>query len=235
MRLGACPMQSSWWNWSTNFSGHMLAPTYSRRSGNQWADELTHPEPAGFCPTLKVDLIPNLPWFPNSWNPRTLQYGHTRRPTRNLWGQGGCADSRIFLIPCGCLRSCPEGRVWILELCLVWSLYGRAGHIGSPLHTGLFRCLILGSRLKTDMFWNQNFGTSLLTGKNLLLSPFIPIFWCMQTETLRQIVFGSYIWLSQCEFGHFLWTKPRYFICDDDTMWNWHVMPNPGRKDSCNH
>ena len=27
-------------------AGHMLAHTHSRRSDNQWADELTHPEPA---------------------------------------------------------------------------------------------------------------------------------------------------------------------------------------------
>ena len=36
----------------------MLAPTHSRRDDNKWADELTHPEPQGFDPTLRVDLAP---------------------------------------------------------------------------------------------------------------------------------------------------------------------------------
>ena len=39
-------------------AGHMLAPTHSRRDDNQWADELTHPEPQGFDPALRVDLTP---------------------------------------------------------------------------------------------------------------------------------------------------------------------------------
>ena len=29
-------------------AGHMLAPTHSRRDDNQWADELTHPEPGSW-------------------------------------------------------------------------------------------------------------------------------------------------------------------------------------------
>lgn len=33
---------------------------HPRRDDNQWADELTHPNPKGFCPTLKVDLSPFL-------------------------------------------------------------------------------------------------------------------------------------------------------------------------------
>ena len=37
-------------------AGHMLAPTHSKRDDNQWADELTHPNPKGFCPSLKVDI-----------------------------------------------------------------------------------------------------------------------------------------------------------------------------------
>ena len=36
----------------------MLAPTHSRRDDNQWADELTHPEPQGFDPALRMDLTP---------------------------------------------------------------------------------------------------------------------------------------------------------------------------------
>ena len=39
-------------------AGHMLAPTHSRRDDNQWADELTHPDPQGFDPALRVDLTP---------------------------------------------------------------------------------------------------------------------------------------------------------------------------------
>ena len=39
-------------------AGHMLAPSHSRRDDNQWADELTHPDPKGFDPALKVDLTP---------------------------------------------------------------------------------------------------------------------------------------------------------------------------------
>ena len=39
-------------------AGHMLAPTHSRRDDNKWADELTHPEPQGFDPILRVDLAP---------------------------------------------------------------------------------------------------------------------------------------------------------------------------------
>ena len=39
-------------------AGHMLAPTHSKRTENQWADELTHPNPSGFCPSLKVDIAP---------------------------------------------------------------------------------------------------------------------------------------------------------------------------------
>ena len=39
-------------------AGHMLAPAHSRRDDNQWADELTHPNPKGFDPALRVDLTP---------------------------------------------------------------------------------------------------------------------------------------------------------------------------------
>ena len=39
-------------------AGHMLAPAHSRRDDNQWADELTHPNPQGFDPALRVDLTP---------------------------------------------------------------------------------------------------------------------------------------------------------------------------------
>eukprot|EP00434_Breviolum_minutum_P024420 symbB.v1.2.021567.t1/scaffold1869.1/size97865/1 len=34
-------------------AGHMLAPAHSRRDDNQWADELTHPNPQGFDPALR--------------------------------------------------------------------------------------------------------------------------------------------------------------------------------------
>ena len=37
-------------------AGHMLAPTHSKRDDNKWADELTHPNPRGFSPALKVDI-----------------------------------------------------------------------------------------------------------------------------------------------------------------------------------
>ena len=37
-------------------AGHMLAPTHSKRDDNKWADELTHPNPTGFSPALKVDI-----------------------------------------------------------------------------------------------------------------------------------------------------------------------------------
>ena len=37
-------------------AGHKLAPTHSRRSDSQSPDELTHPDPSGFSPTLKVDI-----------------------------------------------------------------------------------------------------------------------------------------------------------------------------------
>ena len=37
-------------------AGHMLAPTHSKRDDNKWADELTHPNPRGFRPSLKVDI-----------------------------------------------------------------------------------------------------------------------------------------------------------------------------------
>ena len=39
-------------------AGHMLAPSHSRRDENKWADELTHPDPQGFDPALRVDLKP---------------------------------------------------------------------------------------------------------------------------------------------------------------------------------
>ncbi len=37
-------------------AGHMLAPTHSKRDDNHWTPELTHPNPRGFCPSLKVDI-----------------------------------------------------------------------------------------------------------------------------------------------------------------------------------
>ena len=37
-------------------AGHLLAPTHSKRDENKWADELTHPNPLGFSPALKVDI-----------------------------------------------------------------------------------------------------------------------------------------------------------------------------------
>ena len=39
-------------------AGHVLAPTHSKRDDNKWADELTHPNPRGFSPALKVDITP---------------------------------------------------------------------------------------------------------------------------------------------------------------------------------
>eukprot|EP00434_Breviolum_minutum_P002202 symbB.v1.2.001939.t1/scaffold55.1/size374282/21 len=40
-------------------AGHMLAPAHSRRDDNQWADELTHPNPKGFDPALRTTQSPD--------------------------------------------------------------------------------------------------------------------------------------------------------------------------------
>ena len=36
----------------------MLIPSHSHRDDNQWGDELTHPDPKGFDPSLEVNFSP---------------------------------------------------------------------------------------------------------------------------------------------------------------------------------
>lgn len=36
-------------------AGVQLAPSHAKRDLNQWADELTHPSPTGFCPDRQLD------------------------------------------------------------------------------------------------------------------------------------------------------------------------------------
>ena len=75
-------------------AGHMLAPTHSRRDDNQWADELTHPDPRGFDPALRVDLTPY--FHKLALIPKILEAGDTALWQDNmdthLWpflGKGG--------------------------------------------------------------------------------------------------------------------------------------------------
>ena len=68
-------------------AGHMLAPTHSHRDDNQWADELTHPEPQGFDPTLRVDLAPFFQKL--ALIPKILEHGY---PPVTFFGEGWVLD-----------------------------------------------------------------------------------------------------------------------------------------------
>ena len=38
--------------------GAQLAPNHCKRDHNQWADDLTHPDPLGFTPEKRISLSP---------------------------------------------------------------------------------------------------------------------------------------------------------------------------------
>lgn len=44
-------------------AGAHLCPSHRKRDFNQWADELTHPDPQGFSPHFQLDLSQGLPSF----------------------------------------------------------------------------------------------------------------------------------------------------------------------------
>ncbi len=74
----------------------------------------------------------------------------------------GCKVGVLIPEPLGTLCGC----LWRM-----FSLYpvrrGWVGYRGSPLHTGvLLTNVIFGSESHTNMFWNQNLGTTLLQEKH---------------------------------------------------------------------
>ena len=74
----------------------MLAPAHSRRDDNQWADELTHPNPKGFDPALRVDLTPY--FHKLALIPKILEAGDTA-----LWQDN--MDTHLW----------PFGEGWVLD------------------------------------------------------------------------------------------------------------------------
>ena len=81
---------------------HMLAHTHSRRDCNPWADGLTHPDPKGFCSTLRGDISPIL-----SLIPKVLESGNVSMWTDNpgpcppvtSGGKVGVLDPELALFP----------------------------------------------------------------------------------------------------------------------------------------
>ena len=94
-------------------AGHMLAPAHSRRDDNQ-GRELTHPNPKGFDPALRVDLTPyfhKLALIPKFWKLGILPCGKTTwTPTCDLLGKGGSWIQNTLAPPCGSRWRC-HGRV----------------------------------------------------------------------------------------------------------------------------
>ena len=163
-------------------AGHMLAPTHSKRDDNKWADELTHPNPLGFSPALKVDishlfakftLIPKLlesgdsdTWFNTGTHPW---------PPGARWVFWFQTEEATFAAAFGAVRAA------------FWNVFpltpvrrGGVGYRGSPLHTGLSFDCDLWTWITHRRFWNQNFGTTLPQEKHAAFISF-PFSWCMQT------------------------------------------------------
>ena len=86
-------------------AGHMLAPAHSRRrDDNQWADELTHPNPKGFDPALRVDLTPY--FHKLALIPKILEAGDTALWQDNMdthlwpfWGRVGPGSRTRWPLP----------------------------------------------------------------------------------------------------------------------------------------
>ena len=154
-------------------AGHMLAPAHSRRDDGQWADELTHPNPQGFDPALRVDLTPY--FHKLALIPKILEAGDTALWQDNmdthLWpslGKGGSWIQNTLAPPCGSRWRCHgRERLGLILFLLIPFLFkqwwsgsgGRVGHKGSPLHTALVerhKFLVLGGLPQQTVFWNQN-------------------------------------------------------------------------------
>ncbi len=122
---------------ATNFKnqpGHMLAPTQSLRDGNQWGNELIHPNPDGFCLTLKLDVSHVFSRFTHSSHFGIWRFGSMDRrsfpPITFSEGKvGACSSMWRWLVYTWTLFWCGAG--------LVTQRHHTTPHWGFPPWVGL--------------------------------------------------------------------------------------------------